>query len=59
MAFRARPTLLGYGRSPQLKRFSLVVLGVMVAVVLIVLFVPGVRGYIEGRVLSWLARLSS
>ena len=42
-----------------MKRFSLVVLGVMAAVVLIVLFVPGVSGYIEGQVLSWLARLSS
>jgi hypothetical protein len=30
----------------------------MIAVMIIVLFVPGVRNYIEGHVLTWLARLA-
>jgi hypothetical protein len=32
------------------------VVGLMIVVMLVVLFVPGVRNYIEGLVLSWLAR---
>jgi hypothetical protein len=41
-----------------LKRPLLFVAGLMIAVMLIVLFVPGVQNYIEGHVLSWLARLA-
>ena len=41
-----------------MKRFYLVVAGVMVAVVLIVLFVPGVRNSIERQVLAWLAGMA-
>jgi hypothetical protein len=41
-----------------LKRLLLLVAGLMIAVVLVVLFVPGVQNYIEGHVLSWLARLA-
>jgi hypothetical protein len=36
----------------------LLIAGLVVAVMLVVLFVPGVRGSIEGYVLSWLARLA-
>jgi hypothetical protein len=34
------------------------VAGVVIAVILVVLFVPGVQDSIEGYVLTWLARLS-
>jgi hypothetical protein len=34
----------------------LLVIGLVIGVMLIVLFVPGVPDYIEGRVLTWLAR---
>jgi len=37
-------------------RAPIVVIGVVLAVMLIVLFVPGVREYIEARVFSWVAR---
>ena len=37
-----------------MKQYLLVLGGVTIAVVLIVLFVPGVREYIEGQVLTWL-----
>ena len=33
--------------------------GVLVAVVLIVLFVPGLGDTIEGRLLGWMARMGS
>ena len=42
-----------------MNRFFLLVGGVIIAVVLTVLFVPGVSEYIEGRVLTWLIRLAS
>jgi len=38
-----------------MKRFYMVAAGVTVAVVLVVLFVPGVSEAIEGRLLGWLA----
>lgn len=38
-----------------MKRFYMIACGVMIAVVLTVLFVPGVSEAIEGRLLSWLA----
>jgi hypothetical protein len=41
-----------------LKRVVLFVVGLVIAVMLIVLFVPGVQNYIEGHVLTWLARLA-
>lgn len=58
MALRACSASLGYERSPQLKRFYVVVVGVMIAVVLTVLLVPGVRQHIERLVLSWLASMA-
>ena len=58
MAVRARPPQPGYARSLELKRLSLFVAGLVIAVMLVVLFVPGVQDYIEGHVLSWLARLA-
>ena len=39
-----------------MKWFYLVVGGVLVAVVLIVLFIPGLGDNIEGRLLGWLSR---
>ena len=41
-----------------MKRFYMVVVGVMIAVVVTVLFVPGVRQSIEGQVLGWLASMA-
>jgi hypothetical protein len=41
-----------------LKRLLLSVAGLVIAVMLVVLFVPGVQDYIEGHVLTWLARLA-
>jgi hypothetical protein len=41
-----------------LKRLLLFVAGLVIAVVLVVLYVPGVQDYIERNVLTWLARLS-
>ena len=41
-----------------MKKLYWIIGGVMIAVVLIVLFVPGVAEYIEGEVLTWLVRLS-
>jgi hypothetical protein len=32
--------------------------GLTIAVMLVVLFVPGVKSYIEGHALTWLARLA-
>ncbi len=42
----------------ELRRFGLVISGVMVAVVLTVLFVPGVRETVERQVLAWLAGMA-
>ena len=58
MAVRARSPQPWYGRSLELKRLLLFVAGLVIAVMLVVLFVPGVQDYIEGHVLSWLARLA-
>ena len=41
-----------------MKQFWLVVSVVMIAVIITVLFVPGVRERIEGRVLTWLVGLA-
>lgn len=41
-----------------MKRFYVVVGGVMIAVVLTVLFVPGVRQSIERQVLGWLGSMA-
>ena len=41
-----------------MKRLSLFVAGLVIAVMLVVLFVPGVQDSIERYVLSWLARLA-
>ena len=57
MAIRARPTKSRYGRSLELK-LLLFVAGLVIAVMLVVLFVPGVGDYIEAHVLTWLARLA-
>ncbi len=58
MAVRARSPQRGYTRSLELKRLSLFVAGLVIAVMLVVLFVPGVQDSIERHVLSWLARLA-
>jgi hypothetical protein len=42
-----------------MKRYQWIIGGIMIAVVLIVLFVPGVAEYIEGELLTWLVRLAS
>ena len=42
-----------------MKRYQWTIGGIMIAVVLIVLFVPGVAEYIEREVLTWLVRLAS
>lgn len=41
-----------------MKRPLLFVGGLAIAVMLVVLFVPGVQDYIEGHLLTWLARLA-
>ena len=41
-----------------MKRLFLFVAGLAIAVTLVVLFVPGVRDAVEGRLLTWLARLA-
>ena len=58
MALRAGSAPLGHERRHQLKRFYVVVGGVMIAVVLTVLFVPGVRQSIERQVLGWLGSMA-
>lgn len=58
MAVRTRPPQPWYARSLELKRLLLSVAGLVIAVMLVVLFVPGVQDYIEGHVLTWLARLA-
>jgi hypothetical protein len=45
--------------SPETKRLSWIVGGVVIAVILIVLFVPGVAEYIEGTMLGWISGLAS
>lgn len=57
MAVRARTPQPRHGRSLELKRLLLVA-GLVITVMLVVLFVPGVQDYIEAHVLSWLARLA-
>ena len=57
MAVRARPPQPRYGRSLELK-LLLSVAGLVIAVMLVVLFVPGVQDYVEAQVLGWLARLA-
>jgi hypothetical protein len=42
-----------------LKRLLLLVVGLVIAVMLVVLFVPGVQASIEGYVLSWLASVAA
>jgi hypothetical protein len=42
-----------------MKRYQWIIGGIMIAVVLIVLFVPSVAEYIEREVLTWLVRLAS
>ena len=58
MALRAGATRRGRYRSPHVKRLYWIIGGVMIAVVVTVLFVPGVAEYVEGRVLNWLVRLA-
>jgi hypothetical protein len=58
VAVRARPSHPRHRRSVELNRFLVLVVGVVTAVVLVVLLVPGVQDSIEGYVLTWLARLS-
>jgi hypothetical protein len=41
-----------------LKRLLLLAVGAAIAVTLVVLLVPGLRDSIEGRLLTWLARLA-
>ena len=41
-----------------MKRLYWIIGGVLIAVALTVLFVPGVGNSIEGRVLGWLVRLA-
>lgn len=59
MAFRAGPAEHKPDRSHQVKRGYWIIVGVIIAVVLIVLFVPGVGNYIESTLLGWLARTAS
>jgi len=42
-----------------MKKYQWIISGIMIVVVLIVLFVPGVAEYIERELLSWLVRLAS
>ena len=58
MAVRARSPRPRYERSFELNRPFFFVAGLVIAVMLVVLFVPGVQDYIEAHVLTWLARLA-
>lgn len=58
MAVRTRTPQPRHGWSLELKRLLLLVAGLVITVMLVVLFVPGVQDYIEAFVLSWLARLA-
>ena len=42
-----------------MKKYQWIISGIMISVVLIVLFVPGVAEYIERELLTWLVRFSS
>ena len=42
-----------------MKKYQWIISGIMIVVVLIVLFVPGVTEYIERELLTWLVRLAS
>ncbi len=59
MAFRDGPTQREHDRRCKVKWFYWIAGGVLVAVVLIVLFVPGVGDNIEGRLLRWMAGAGS
>ncbi len=59
MAFRDGPTQREHDRRFRVKWFYWIAGGVLVAVVLIVLLVPGVGDNIEGRLLRWLAGAGS
>ena len=59
MAFRTGPTQRQRYRSPIVKRWYWIAGGVVIAVILTVLFVPGVGENIEGRLLSWVAGMAS
>ena len=59
VAFRAGSTRRRHYRSPQVKRFYWIIGGVIIAVVLTVLFVPGVAEYIERRVILLLITLGT
>lgn len=41
-----------------MNRPLLFIAGLVIAVMLVVLFVPGVQDYIEAHVLTWLARMA-
>ena len=56
MAFRAGPTQHERDRRFEVKWFYRIAGVVLVAVVLIVLFLPGVGDNIEGRLLDWLSQ---
>ena len=59
MAFRGGPTQREHARGLVVKRWYWIVGGVFIAVILIVLLVPGVRENIEGRVFSWVRGMAS
>ena len=42
-----------------MKKYQWIIGGIMIAVVLIVLFVPGIAEYIEQELLTWLVRVAS
>ena len=42
-----------------MNKYQWIIGGITIAVVLIVLFVPGVAEYIERELLSWLVRVAS
>ena len=58
MAVRARSPQPWYVWGLELKHLLVFVAGLVIAVMLVVLFVPGVQDPIERYVLSWLARLA-
>ena len=59
MAFRAGPTRREHDRRCKVKWFYRIAGVVLVVVVLIVLFVPGVGDNIETRLLRWMAGAGS
>ena len=58
MDFRAGAARLRHDRSAHVKRFYWTIGGVLIAVVLTVLFVPGVAEFVSRRVLHLLVRLA-